>query len=237
MAASSEQTGIELPAVRLEPGSHDSADDGVCVVELASMVGGERFSDRPDCVCPVIAAYLRAWNDRAGYAQRQRLLPYATRVVGSRADRATTRRRRDICLRWGELADPRSGPVRRLLARSKARLRLGWLLGLKPAVRLNEGAAEYAARVCFVRHGPESAFRLLDRLLDPDVPSGAEPERTELESKLPGQWAPATLDELGHAGDNGNGNGKARDELGVRATIIARERGARASRRRRTAPR
>jgi hypothetical protein len=235
MASRSEQTSeFELLAVRLEPGSHRSPDDGVCVVELSSMVAGEPFSDRPDCVCDVIAAYLRAWNDRAGYAQRQRLLPYATRVIGSRADRATTRRRRDLCLIWGELADSRSGPVRRLLARLRARFRLGWLLGLKPAIRLNEGAAEYAARVCFVRHGPDAAFRLLDQLIDAD-----ETKPAELEPSLPSHWAPATLEDLGHANGNGesNGNGHGRDDLGVRATIIARRRGPRHSRRRRTVPR
>jgi hypothetical protein len=224
---------FDLPAVRLEPGSHRSPDEGVCVVELSSMVAGESFSDRPDCVCQVIAAYLRAWNDRAGYAQRQRLVPYATRVIGSRADRATTRRRRDLCLVWGELVDPASGRVGRLLGRLRARFRFGWLMGLRSALRLNEGAAEYAARVCFVRHGPEAAFRLLDRLLEAD---GEEP--AELEPKLPANWVPATLDDVGHGNGNGNGNGNGggREDLGVRATIIARLRGPRPARRNRTAP-
>jgi hypothetical protein len=231
MARITEQTpDFDLPAVRLEPGSHRSPEDGVCVVELASMVAGEPFSDRPDCVCEVIAAYLRAWNDRAGYSQRQRLLPYTTRVIGSRADRATTRHRRDLCLIWGELTDSGSGPVRRLLARLRLRFRLAWLLGLKSAIRLNEGAAEYAARVCFVRHGPDAAFRLLDRLLEAD---GSKP--AELEPKLPTRWAPTTLEDLGQANGNGrsNGNGHGRDDLGIRATIIARLRGPRPSRRRR----
>ena len=74
-------------ALRLEAGSHDSPGDGVCIVELASVIAGEPFSDHPRCVCKVIAAFLRSWNDRASHSARQRLLPYAERVVGSRAAR------------------------------------------------------------------------------------------------------------------------------------------------------
>src|SRR5436190_21789692 len=91
--------GAHAP-VRLEPGKHRSADDGVCVVELASMIGGERFSDRPDCVCPVIGAFLRSWNDRVGYADRQHLETYASRVVGTGGSRRMSRIRRDICLSY-----------------------------------------------------------------------------------------------------------------------------------------
>jgi hypothetical protein len=232
MALRSEQTrDFDLPTVRLEPGSHRSPEDGVCVVELASMVAGEPFSDRPDCVCEVIAAYLRAWNDRAGYFQRQRLLPYTTRVIGSCADRATTRRRRDLCLIWGELVDADSGRARGLLARLRARFRLAWLLGLGPALRLNEGAAEYVARVCFVRYGPDAAFRLLDLLIEAD---GSTP--AELDPKLPAHWTPATLEDLGSVNGNGNGNAHARHDLGIRATIIARLRGPRPSRKHRALP-
>ena len=80
--ASDEMRVRSVVDVRLEPGSHRSPSDGVCIVELASMIGGEPFSDRPRCVCPVVASFLRGWNDRAGYADRQRLHPYAPRVVG-----------------------------------------------------------------------------------------------------------------------------------------------------------
>ena len=45
------------------------------MVELASLIAQEEFSDRPRCVCPVIGAFLRGWNDRAPYAERQRLGP------------------------------------------------------------------------------------------------------------------------------------------------------------------
>jgi hypothetical protein len=149
---------------RLEFGSHDSPDDGVCIVELASMLAGEPFSDRPSCVCPVIAAYLRGWNDRLGHRDRQRLVPYAQRVVGSRADRATTALRRDVCLvaAGGSL---RGGTWRRALGRASLRARILWRLGPADALRLDEGAGAYAARISFGRDGVDSAFDLLEVLL------------------------------------------------------------------------
>jgi hypothetical protein len=178
----------QIESFRLEPGPHASPAEGVCVVELASVLAGEEFSDRPDCVCEVIAAYLRSWNDRASYVDRQRLRPYATRVIGSARDHATTRRRREICMLWAETGDLEAGRGRRFLTRLGARARVAWLLGAGSALRLNEGAGEYAARVCFARYGSDAAFRLLDHLLEVGERDEPAPERT----------APRT---------NGNGNG------------------------------
>ena len=155
---------IPLERLRLQAGSHRSPREGVCVVELASALAGERFSDRPRCVCPVIAALLRSWNDRVSYKDRQRLAPYARRIVDSRSSRQVTVLRRDICLIWAGVA-VNGGPMRRVAGRLRARLRLLLLIGVRPALSLNEGAGEYAARVLFARHGEEVAFAMLDRLL------------------------------------------------------------------------
>src|SRR3954454_13886856 len=70
--------------VRLARGRHKSPADGACVMELASMLAGEEFTDRPKCADPVIASFLRAFNDRLDTRQRQRLRPYAAAVVGTR---------------------------------------------------------------------------------------------------------------------------------------------------------
>src|SRR5918994_5644351 len=121
--------------LRLEPGAHDSPHDGVCVVELASVLAGEEFSDHPRCVCDVIAGFLRTWNDRAGHFDRQRLVPYASRIIGSRAEREVTRMRRDICLSWAG-AHPHGGPLRRLVARLAMRIRIAAVLGIGPAIYL-----------------------------------------------------------------------------------------------------
>jgi hypothetical protein len=163
------------------------------------MIGGERFSDRPDCVCPVIGAFLRSWNDGVGYADRQRLEPYASLIVGTGGYRRISRIRRDMCLSYGG-ADLARGPLRRAAARLRMRIRIAWTVGIFPSIWLKEGAGAYAARVCFARGGSPEAFMLLDRLL------------------AVGQATPARP-----ANGNGNGNGDRSDELAIRATIIARE--------------
>ena len=223
MSKRSDQRRSSSVAVRLEPGSHRSPDEGVCIVELASIMGGEEFTDRPRCVCPVIGAFLRGWNDRAGYVDRQRLYPYASRVVGTGGYRRISRIRRDLCLRWAG-ADLHRGPLGRIAARLAIRARIAWTIGLWPAIRLKEGAGAYAARVSFARGGEDEAFELLDLLIE-QGPSSPRPV-------LPDGWTPAELDQLRPANGNGNGNGNGarRDELGIRATIIARRRRERASR-------
>ena len=74
--------------VRLSGGRHASAREGACVMELASMLAGERFSDHPRSVCPVLAMVLRAYNDGTDDERRQDLYAYASIVIGSRDRRA-----------------------------------------------------------------------------------------------------------------------------------------------------
>jgi hypothetical protein len=160
----------------LAPGSHGAPNEGVCVVELASVLAGERFGDNPDCVCPVIGAYLRCLNDRASHAERQQLIPYAPRIVDSRGDRRLTRLRRDICLAWTG-ATPHAGGTRRAFARLAARIRFLLFLGIRPGFQLNRGAGEFAARLAYARHGSEAALSLLEELLD--VGGQSRPAGTE----------------------------------------------------------
>jgi hypothetical protein len=150
--------------VRLTAGGHSSPREGVCVVELASLIAREEFSDRPRCVCPVIGAFLRGWNDRAPYAERQRLGPYAERIVGSRGDPRVTRERRDLCLEWAG-ADLSHGALRRLRSRAAIRVRIAIFCGPGAAVRPNEGAGDYAARVAMAGGEAQRAFELLEALL------------------------------------------------------------------------
>jgi hypothetical protein len=164
MRSANLSAAMTVERVRLDAGRHDSPGEGACVVELASLVARERFSDRPECVCPVIAAFLRGWNDRSAYADRQRLRPYAQRIVGTRASRNVTRWRRDLCLGWVGF-DLSGGRLRTALRRTAIRVRIGFFCGVKYGLRLDEGAAEYATRVLYGRRDVEAAFGLLDALL------------------------------------------------------------------------
>ena len=164
---------VNLDSVRLDPGAHRSPRDGVCLMELASLMAEEPFSDRPRCACVVIAAFLRDWNDRSGYAHRQRLRPYARRVVGSRAGRSVTHRRRDVCLIWAG-ADLSGNWMSRAMRRLTIRVRILAILGIRPALRLNEGAAQLAARVVFSRYDSATGLMLVDDLLQ--IGSEQEPD-------------------------------------------------------------
>lgn len=151
--------------VRIARGRHASPADGACVMELASMLAGERFSDRPRCVDPVIGAFLRAYNDRLGYVRRQGLYPFAARAVGTRRGRRLTRRRRDLCLAWAGLLAGDAGTVSRRLALWRARAWIALVLGVAPALRLGGGAGIYAARRAVASDDHDGALALLDALL------------------------------------------------------------------------
>jgi hypothetical protein len=92
--------------VRLSKGKHTSPDEGACVVELASMLAGEPFSDRPNSVCPVIASFMRAYNDSLPAYDRDELYPFAAAIVDSAATNSVTRARAGVMRNW--VADRRS---------------------------------------------------------------------------------------------------------------------------------
>ena len=109
-------TQLSHQTVRLSQGKHRGPDHGACVMELSSMLAGEPFSDRPRCVDPVIAGFLRTYNDGIDDARRQDLYPLAAEVVGTRSVAGVQAERARMCLAWAQerYAGLRHGP-RRLL--------------------------------------------------------------------------------------------------------------------------
>jgi hypothetical protein len=100
--------------VKLSKGKHISPEDGACVMELASMLAGEPFSDHPACACPVIGSFLRAYNDSLDDERRQDLYAYAAKIVGSRSSATVQRARAERLAAW-ELELRRRRWVRRML--------------------------------------------------------------------------------------------------------------------------
>ena len=109
---------VSHQTVRLSQGKHRGPDHGACVMELSSMLAGEPFSDRPRCVDPVIAGFLRTYNDGIDERRRQDLYPLAAEVVGTRSVAGVQAERARMCLAWAQARhqDLRHGP-RRLLPR------------------------------------------------------------------------------------------------------------------------
>jgi hypothetical protein len=91
---------VTYQTIKLSKGKHRSPDDGACVMELASMLSGEQFTDHPVSVCPVIAALLRSYNDSIDDRRRQDLYAYASKVVGSRASMAVEHARAERLTAW-----------------------------------------------------------------------------------------------------------------------------------------
>src|ERR671929_1974841 len=79
--------------VRLARGRHASRHAGVCVMELASMLAHEPFSDRARSISPTIGAFLRTYNDGLDDARRQDLYPVAAAIVGTAGGRRVERGR------------------------------------------------------------------------------------------------------------------------------------------------
>ncbi|HZE04912.1 MAG TPA: hypothetical protein VE127_06800 [Solirubrobacteraceae bacterium] len=86
--------------VRLAPGRHRAPRFGVCVMELASMLAHQPFSDRPENASPVIGAFLRTYNDGLDDERRQDLYPLASLIVGSAGRRSVERDRASRCLEF-----------------------------------------------------------------------------------------------------------------------------------------
>jgi hypothetical protein len=67
-------------------GTHPDPQDGRCAMEWVAHLAGERHSDQPDCVSPVVRALCVALNDGLNCTERQRLRPYLTRTIGTTDD-------------------------------------------------------------------------------------------------------------------------------------------------------
>jgi hypothetical protein len=91
---------VTYQTIRLSKGKHTSKDHGACIMELASMLADEPFSDHPASACPVIGALLRAYNDSVDDRRRQDLYVYATKVVGSRGSAELERLRAEHLSAW-----------------------------------------------------------------------------------------------------------------------------------------
>jgi hypothetical protein len=173
--------------IRLSKGKHTSPEEGACVMELASMLAGEPFSDHPRSVCPVIAALLRRYNDTLDDWRRQDLYAYAARVVGSRGSVRLERVRTEYLRSWISERSPR---------RRHRWLRPGYLLGLaEPSVDV---LAERAVRK-LSRHDERThlmMLELVDDLLaldprEPDaMPAGPASAKAPARSREPSYPGP-----------------------------------------------
>lgn len=118
----------------LSRGRHLDPADGGCLMEIASVLAGERWSDSPRCTHPVLAAVARLVNDAVSDTARPQLAGMVPDLVGAVGDRCTTApdlvvrcartaQRYEPSARWPERAIDRA---KRRLARQTGRPRYRW---------------------------------------------------------------------------------------------------------------
>ena len=85
--------------LKLSAGAHPEGSKAMCVMELSAyLVNG--WTDHPACVSPVIAQFCRSWNDGMNDTDRQRLLPYAVKVLGTATTKADEETRAWLACDW-----------------------------------------------------------------------------------------------------------------------------------------
>jgi hypothetical protein len=89
-----------LQTITLDAGKH-SPNGTYCVMEFAAFLANERWSDAPECVSPVIAAFARNWNDCLDVESRNRLLkPLVVDMIGTRTTAADEETRAWMATDW-----------------------------------------------------------------------------------------------------------------------------------------
>lgn len=73
----------------LSEGAHASPAEGACIMEYASFLAGEEWSDTPSCTNTTLAFFAQDVNDTLDDEERQRLLPLLPRLMGTGGDSVT----------------------------------------------------------------------------------------------------------------------------------------------------
>jgi len=190
-----------LDQVELVSGSIGNPSRGrMCLMSLVAFLAGEDHSDSPRRASPLIQTYAVRINDHMPYAMRQRLKPFAPRIIGTNdgldGQRAQVLRQalaeEILCRAPGQYSTEPTAPARGVLP--KIRHLWGWLRKDEPH-RLLEFTlacdsdlcmANYAARlITRLAQGASdareqewywnAAIGVLDRLCDVGAPLRSEP--------------------------------------------------------------
>jgi hypothetical protein len=156
-------TAVVPPGLpQLQAGKHLHPDDGACLMEYVSVLTGARFSDRPRCTDPTLAAIARLVNDACSDARRPQLALFAPALAGTpRGDAARTAAEVQSVLRIACTAVGATTPaLRRQLRRAGRRQQTAGAGGWRAAL----------ARLCEqgpARHSLEVSVRALAALDEP----------------------------------------------------------------------
>ena len=91
---------LDVERLILKSGAHEEASKEMCIMEAVAYVANEPWSDHPQCASPVIAAFLRSYNDSVSDEVRQTLKPFILRLVGTAASEVVEQRRAIMATDW-----------------------------------------------------------------------------------------------------------------------------------------
>lgn len=159
----------------LSRGKHLNPRDGACVMELVSVLAGERWSDHPRCTHPALAELARLVNDALPEGDHVLLGPVAADLVGLRpADVRVTPALVRLCISAQSAAGHEGWRSRRLARQAEHRLAAvddpldrGWRRRFGEAVyRQTRARRAMIGTVMYLAQGPRgTASRNLRDLL------------------------------------------------------------------------
>ena len=68
---------------KLLKGQHKADTGEYCIMEAVAKAACEPHSDHPKTACPVLSPFMRTLNDSMNDAERQQLMSYISKLVGS----------------------------------------------------------------------------------------------------------------------------------------------------------
>jgi hypothetical protein len=78
---------LDLDSLRLQAGYHPPSATAFNMMEAVAYIAGEEWNDHPLCVSQTISAFCRHLNDDLNDVDRQQLLAYIPRVIGTQGNR------------------------------------------------------------------------------------------------------------------------------------------------------
>ncbi len=145
--------------------------NGMCFMETVAFIAGESVTDRPACACPILTRYGVRLNDRLDDEERQRLLPLAWAMAGTRSAPHERKRLRIICEAACDVAEmvlpfferrfPQDGGPRAAIAAA----RLYWQGAITLKQLLNSRASAAAAADAYAAADPDLRARINGRAL------------------------------------------------------------------------
>jgi hypothetical protein len=87
---------------KLHFGKHAAGSDEMCIMEAIAYVTHKKWSDHPPCVCPVLGAFMRTWNDGISDDDERTVLlkPFIPRLINTRGSNALEQRRATMAADW-----------------------------------------------------------------------------------------------------------------------------------------